>query len=54
MKIIIILKIILHNISFVKLIIVRFKNQNLYPKLNVSCFWNNYIKCTIILNPNMF
>jgi len=32
----------LHNISFVKIIIVEPKNQNWYPKLNVPYFLNNY------------
>jgi hypothetical protein len=32
----------LHNIIFVKIIIVGLKNQNWYPKLNVPYFWNNY------------
>ncbi len=50
MKIIIIIKIILHNISFVKIIILGPKNQFSYPKLNVLYFWNNYIVCTIPLN----
>ncbi len=36
MKFIIIIKIILRNISFVK--IIGFKNQNSHPKLNVSYF----------------
>jgi hypothetical protein len=45
MKIIFMLKIILRNISFVKLIIIRSKNQNWYPKSNVPCFWNNYTIC---------
>ncbi len=45
---------ILHNINFEKIIIVGFKNQNWYPKLNAPCFWNNYTICTIILNPKMF
>jgi hypothetical protein len=39
-----ILKIILYNISFVKIIIVRLNNQIWYPKLNVAYFWNNYNK----------
>jgi len=47
------LKNILHNINFVKMIIRRPKNQIWYPKLNVPCFWNNYIVCIIILNPKM-
>jgi hypothetical protein len=42
-------KIILHNINFVKIIIVRPKNQNWYPKLNVPYFWNNYIISIVIL-----
>jgi hypothetical protein len=53
MKIIIILKIILHHINFVKIIIIRPKNQNWYPKSNVPYFWNNYIICIIILDPKM-
>jgi hypothetical protein len=53
MKFIINFKIILHNIDFVNLIIVRPKNQNWYLKLNVPCFWNNYAICTIILDPKM-
>jgi hypothetical protein len=44
---------ILHNISFVKIIVVEPKNQNWYSKLNVLCFWNNYIVHTIILDPKM-
>jgi hypothetical protein len=38
MKFIIISEIILHDIDFVKLIIVDPKNQNWYPKLNIPCF----------------
>jgi hypothetical protein len=38
MKFIIILKLILHNISFVKIIVVGAKNQNWYLKLNVPFF----------------
>ncbi len=34
MKFIIFLTIILHNLSFVEMIIVKPKNQNQYPKLN--------------------
>jgi hypothetical protein len=45
--------IILHNISFVNIIVVEPKNQNWYPKLNVPCFWNNYIVCVIILDPKV-
>ncbi len=48
MKFITILKIILHNMNFVKIIIVGPKNKNSYSKLNVPCFWNNYIIWTII------
>ncbi len=33
----------LHIISFVKIIIVKPKNQNWYPKLNVPYFWNYYV-----------
>jgi len=53
MKFIVIFKIILHNISFVEIIVVRPKNQHWYPKLNVACFWNNYTICPIILDPKM-
>jgi hypothetical protein len=49
MKIIIIIKIILHNISFVE-IIVGPKKPNLVPKINCTIFWNNYNICTIILD----
>ncbi len=38
MKFIIILKIILHNINFVKIVIARPKNQIWCPKLNVPYF----------------
>ncbi len=40
----------LHNISFVKITIVGPKNI----ELNAPYFWNNYIICTIILDPKMF
>ncbi len=53
MKFIIIIKIILHNINFVKIIIVGPKNQNQYFKLNVPYFWNNYIVCIIIVDPKV-
>jgi len=53
MKFIIVLKIILHNIIFVKIIIVGPKNQKWCPKLNVPYFWNNYTICTIILIPKV-
>ncbi len=49
MRFIIIFKIIIHNINFVKIIVVGPKNQSCYPKLNVPCFWNMSIICTIIL-----
>jgi hypothetical protein len=52
-NLIIILKIILHNIIFVKIIIVRPKSQNWYPKLNVPSFWNNSTICIIILDPKV-
>jgi hypothetical protein len=44
---------ILQNIIFVKVIILGYKNQYLYPKLNVPYFWNNYTICIIILYPKM-
>jgi len=53
MKFIIILKIMLHNIIFVKIIICKAQKLDLLPKLNKPCFWNNYIVCTIILDPKM-
>jgi hypothetical protein len=46
----IIVKVILHNISFVKIIIVGPKDQIQYLKLNVPYFRNNYIVCIIILD----
>ncbi len=53
MKCIIFKLIILNNINYVRIIIIRPKNQNGYPKLNVPYFWNNYTICTIILNTKM-
>jgi hypothetical protein len=50
-EIFIIIKIILYNISFVKIIVVGPKNQSWYPKLNVPCFWNNYIIYNINTRP---
>jgi hypothetical protein len=47
MKFIISLIRMLHNINFVKITIVQPKNI----ELNALYFWNNYIICTIILDP---
>jgi len=41
------------SFHFINWEIVGPKNQNCYAKLNVPCFWNNYIVCTIILNPKV-
>jgi hypothetical protein len=43
MEFIIFIQIILHNISFVKIIIVGLKNQDWYPKLNVPFFGTNIL-----------
>jgi hypothetical protein len=48
-----ILKIILDNINFVKVKIIRVKHQQLNSKINVPHFWNNYIANTIILDPKV-